>query len=150
VKPSEPFVPIARRGRGGWHIFVDELVAQTRIGIHAHEHVAPQPIVIDAWLAYRCVPSEEGGHAWIDYERYCESVTSFLSTKPHTRLLEMLAVELAALSFREWSALDALRLALHKPKIREGSRRIGIELEWTRADYEAWCVTKEAAARAAC
>jgi 7,8-dihydroneopterin aldolase/epimerase/oxygenase len=64
-------------------------------------------------------------------------VTAFLAEKSHTRLLETLAVELAELSFREWPALDALTLALHKPKIREGTRRIGVELDWTRADYEA-------------
>lgn len=154
MKPREPFVPLAerplldpasliahdehaprRRGRG-WRVFIDELVVPTRIGIHPHEHVAPQPIVIDASLTYRCVPSETGG--WIDYERYCERIAAFLATKPHTRLLEMLAVEMAMLSFREWPALDALTLALHKPKIRPGTKRIGVELEWTRADYDAW------------
>ena len=151
MKPSEPFVPHAsfqaplRHGRG-WRVFIDELVVPTRIGIHAHEHEAPQPVVIDASLAYRCVPSEQGAHAWIDYERYCECVTSFLSVKPHTRLLETLVVEIAALSFCEWPALDALTLALHKPKIREGTRRIGVELDWTRFDYDAWCAQQNAAA----
>ena len=46
------------------------------------------------------------------------------------------SVELALLSFREWDALDAVTLALHKPKIRPGTQRIGIELNWTRADYD--------------
>jgi dihydroneopterin aldolase len=64
-------------------------------------------------------------------------VSAFLAAKPHTRMLETLAVEVAELSFREWPALDALTLALHKPKIREGTRRIGVELDWTRADYDA-------------
>jgi 7,8-dihydroneopterin aldolase/epimerase/oxygenase len=125
-----------RFGRG-WRVFVDELVVATRIGLHAHEYAAPQPVVIDASLAYRCEPSEEGTHAMIDYERYCECVSAFLAVKPHTRLLETLAVELAELSFREWPALEALTLSLHKPKIREGTRRIGVELDWTRADYDA-------------
>jgi 7,8-dihydroneopterin aldolase/epimerase/oxygenase len=165
VKPREPFVPLVerplldrppltapdehagRRGRG-WRVFIDELVVPTRIGVHPHEHAAPQPIVIDASLTYRCVPSETG--AWIDYERYCERIAAFLATKPHTRLLEMLVVEIAMLSFREWPALDALTLALHKPKIRPGTKRIGVELEWTRADYEAWSrVQASAAAMAA-
>ena len=128
----------------GWRVFIDELVVPTRIGIHPHEHAAPQPIVIDASLTYRCVPSEAG--AWIDYERFCERIAAFLASKPHTRLLEMLAVEIAMLSFREWPALEALTLALHKPKIRPGTRRIGVELEWTRADYEAWSAAGIAAA----
>jgi dihydroneopterin aldolase len=140
VKPYEEdmssFSASSRLGRG-WRVFIDELVVTTRIGLHAHEYVAPQPVVIDASLLYRGEPSEEGAHAMIDYERYCGRVSAFLADKPHTRMLETLAVEVAELSFREWPALDALTLALYKPKIREGTRRIGVELDWTRADYDA-------------
>jgi dihydroneopterin aldolase len=140
VKPFEEamasFSAPPRLGRG-WRVFIDELVVATRIGLHAHEYAAPQPVVLDASLLYRAEPSEEGAHAMIDYERYCERVSAFLADKPHTRMLETLAVEVAELSFREWPALDALTLALHKPKIREGTRRIGVELDWTRADYDA-------------
>lgn len=158
MKPAEPFTvrdallheaAAARRGRG-WHVFVDELIAHTRVGIHAHEYVAPQRVIVDARLGYRCMPAE-AVDGWIDYERYCQQVTTFLADKPHTRLLETLAVEIAALSFSEWAALDTLTLALHKPKIREGTRRIGLELDWTRADYEAWRAAQETmAARATC
>jgi dihydroneopterin aldolase len=126
----------AARGKG-WRVFIDELVVDTRIGIHAHEHLAAQPVVVDVSLAYRCEPSEEGLHAMIDYERYCNRVSEFLSVKPHTRMLETLAVEIALLSFAEWPALEAITLALHKPKIREGTKRIGVELDWTRGDFEA-------------
>ncbi|WP_109483454.1 dihydroneopterin aldolase [Paraburkholderia sp. C35] len=137
-EPLAAYVRPSSSSRGkGWRVFIDELVVSTRIGIHAHEHLAPQPVVIDASLSYRCEPSEEGSHAMIDYERYCNRVSEFLSVKPHTRLLETLAVEIAQLSFEEWPALDAVTLALYKPKIREGTRRIGIELDWTRGDFEA-------------
>jgi dihydroneopterin aldolase len=140
VKPFEEgigsFAAPPRLGRG-WRVFIDELEVATRIGLHAHEYAAPQPVVIDASLLYRGEPSEEGAHAMIDYERYCECVSAFLADKAHTRMLETLAVEVAELSFREWPALDALTLALYKPKIRAGTRRIGVELDWTRADYDA-------------
>ncbi len=129
----------------GWRVFVDGLTVRTRVGLHAHEHAAPQPVVLDASLQYRGTPAEQDGAGMIDYEHYCERMTAFLTGKPHTRLLETLALELAELSFREWPALDALTLALHKPKIREGTRRIGVELDWTRADYEAACAVQHAA-----
>ena len=148
MKPAEPFAvrdalwcptapPSGRSGRG-WSVFVDGLEALTRVGIHAHEQAAPQPVVIDARLVYRTTPAETGEHQWIDYEQYCERLTQFLETKPHTRLLETLAVELAVLSFEQWGALDTVTLVLHKPKIRPGTQRIGIELEWGRGDYEAY------------
>lgn len=144
MKPSEPFAvqeglwrsaDASIRGGRGWTVFVDGLEASTRVGIHPHEYLAPQPVVIDARLGYRCLPAETDAHEWIDYERYCERLTRFLETKPHTRLLETLAVELAVLSFEDFGALDTITLLLHKPKIRPGTQRIGIELDWTRSDY---------------
>lgn len=117
----------------GWSVFVDALTVPVRIGIYPHEHDAPQPVVIDARLGYRCEPREEG--EWIDYDGYCTRIAAFLAHKPHTRLLETLVAEIAALSFREWPALDTLTLAVHKPKIRPGTQRVGVALEWTRADF---------------
>ncbi|EML1600475.1 dihydroneopterin aldolase [Burkholderia cenocepacia] len=139
MKPfDEPLVAIdAPRLRGrGWSVFVDELKVPARIGIHAHEHEAPQPVVIDARLGYRCEPSEQG--EWIDYDGYCARVASFLSHKPHTRLLETLVADLAVLSFREWPALESLTLSMYKPKIRPGTKRVGVSLDWTRGDYLRW------------
>lgn len=134
MKPYELMSP----GRRGWRIVVDELVVPTRIGLYAREHLAPQPVAIDASLHYQGVPAEDNAHELIDYETWCAGVSAYLESKPHTRLLETLAVEIAALSFTGWPALDALTLLLYKPKIREGTRRVGVELDWHRADFDAW------------
>lgn len=148
--PAEPF---GRRG-GGWRIVVDELLVGTHVGLHPHEHGAPQPVVIDASLHYRGVPSEASAQRHsddpaelIDYDGWCTVVQDFLATKPHTRLLEMLAVEIAALSFERWPALDALTIFLYKPKIRANTRRLGVELDWLRADYMAWRARQETAGK---
>jgi 7,8-dihydroneopterin aldolase/epimerase/oxygenase len=135
MKPFEPQAFSA--GGQGWRVVVDELMVMTRIGLYEHEHRAPQPVCIDASLRYRGAPHESPDRL-IDYEAWCNRVSTFLEEKAHTRLLETLAVEVAALSFEEWPALDALTLMLHKPKIREGTKRLGLELDWRRADYDAW------------
>jgi dihydroneopterin aldolase len=132
----KPFEPLAVGGQG-WRVVVDELIVMTRVGLYEREHEGPQPVCIDASLRYRGTPHESDA-GLIDYEAWCNRVSAFLEEKPHTRLLETLAVEIAALSFEEWPALDALTLMLHKPKIREGTRRLGLELDWRRADYDAW------------
>lgn len=132
----KPYEPLAVGGQG-WRVVVDELIVMTRVGLYEHEHEGPQPVCIDASLRYRGTPHESDA-GLIDYEAWCNRVSAFLEEKPHTRLLETLAVEIAALSFEEWPALDALTLMLHKPKIREGTRRLGLELDWRRADYDAW------------
>ncbi|MDB5836229.1 MAG: dihydroneopterin aldolase [Caballeronia sp.] len=137
MKPYESFGALGPGGRG-WRIVVDELVVPTRIGLYAREHLAPQPVAIDASLHYRGVPAEENAHELIDYEAWCAGVSDYLESKPHTRLLETLAVEIAAMSFTRWPALDTLTLLLYKPKIREGTRRVGVELDWHRTDFEAW------------
>jgi 7,8-dihydroneopterin aldolase/epimerase/oxygenase len=131
-----PFATLDEARGRGWSVFVEALSVPARIGIYPHEHGAPQPIVIDAQLGYRCMPRES--EEWIDYERYCMRVAEFLGRKPHTRLLETLVADLAAFSFREWPALESLQLAVHKPKIRPGTRRVGVALDWTRADYRQW------------
>jgi 7,8-dihydroneopterin aldolase/epimerase/oxygenase len=135
MKPFEPQAFSA--GGQGWRVVVDELVVMTRVGLYAHEHRAPQPVCIDASLRYRSTP-HESADGLIDYEAWCNRVSAYLEAKTHTRLLETLAMEVAALSFDEWPALDAITLTLHKPKIREGTKRLGLELDWRRADYDAW------------
>ncbi|EKS71847.1 MULTISPECIES: dihydroneopterin aldolase [Caballeronia] len=136
MKPFEP-LDVFNTGGQGWRVVVDELIVKTRVGLYEHEHEGPQPVCIDASLRYRGKP-HESHNGLIDYEAWCNRVSAFLEEKPHTRLLETLAVEIATLSFDEWPALDALTLTLHKPKIREGTRRLGLELDWRRADYNAW------------
>ncbi|CAL8477378.1 dihydroneopterin aldolase [Caballeronia sp. S22] len=138
----KPFEPLEAGGQG-WRVIVDELIVKTRVGLYEHEHEGPQPVCIDASLRYRGMP-HESDDGLIDYEAWCNRVSAFLETKGHTRLLETLAVEIAALSFEEWPALDALTLVLHKPKIREGTKRLGLELDWRRADFEAWRLSASA------
>jgi dihydroneopterin aldolase len=142
MKPYEPL----HAGGQGWRVIVDELVVMTRVGLYEHEHRAPQALSIDASLRYRGMPRED---ELIDYEAWCNRVTAYLQEKTHTRLLETLAVEIAALSFDAWPALDALTLALCKPKIREGTRRLALELDWRRADYDAWRVQQALAVSSA-
>ncbi|WP_414441174.1 dihydroneopterin aldolase [Burkholderia sp. 22PA0106] len=148
-RTDDPFATLeTARPRGrGWSVFIDELKVPARIGIHAHEHEAPQPVVVDARLGYRCEPVEQGAEGFVDYDGYCARVASWLAHKPHTRLLETLVVELAALSFEEWPSLESVTLSLHKPKIRPGTRRVGVELDWTRTDYVAWCAALDARER---
>ncbi|WP_244849705.1 dihydroneopterin aldolase [Caballeronia sp. SL2Y3] len=142
MKPYEPL----HAGGQGWRVIVDELVVMTRVGLYEHEHRAPQALSIDASLRYRGMPRED---ELIDYEAWCNRVTAYLQEKTHTRLLETLAVEIAALSFDAWPALDALTLSLSKPKIREGTRRLALELDWRRADYDAWRVQQALAVSSA-
>ena len=131
----------ARAWARGWTVFVDGYTVAARIGLYPHEHLAPQPIVIDARLGCLGEPDEDG--VWIDYDGFCARVAAFLAGRPHTRLLETLVADLAALSFQTWPALGALTLAVHKPGIRPDARRVGVALAWTRDDYLRWCAGRD-------
>ena len=66
----------ARAWARGWTVFVDGYTVAARIGLYPHEHLAPQPIVIDARLGCLGEPDEDG--VWIDYDGFCARVAAFL------------------------------------------------------------------------
>lgn len=119
-----------------WQVQIAGLVASTRVGLHAHEHAGPQPVVLDIELDYRADLSADKAAPFIDYDGYCASVCDFLGGKPHVSLLETVATEVAALSFHGLPALEQIRIAIHKPKIRENAARVGVAICWTRCAYE--------------
>ncbi|AEK62903.1 Putative dihydroneopterin aldolase protein [Collimonas fungivorans Ter331] len=120
-----------------WQIFVEALSTTTRVGLHPHEHEKAQAVELDIELSYRTGGQHDDDAASvIDYDHYCGVITAFLQAKPHTRLLETLASEVASLSFREFPMLDEIRVAIHKPKIRPNTARLGVASSWTRWSYE--------------
>lgn len=121
-----------------WQIFVEGLSVVTRIGLHPHEHEKPQAVELDIELSYRTGGGNQmdAADAVIDYDHYCTVVSTYLHTKPHTRLLETLASEVAILSFCEFQMLEEIRVAIHKPKIRHNTGRLGVASSWTRWSYE--------------
>lgn len=109
------------------------LTVPVRVGVYGHEHVAPQPVVIDARLGYAFAPA--CADSYIDYDGYCTRLAAWLAQKPHTSLLETLAADIALWSFDTIDVLDAFSISLHKPKIRDNAQRLCVEFEWTRAAY---------------
>ncbi|MDO5947617.1 MULTISPECIES: dihydroneopterin aldolase [Burkholderiaceae] len=135
-------MPAARKAQAdtrlqGMRVFVDEMTVQTRIGIHAHEKLAPQPVVFSLELLYGCHPREESLDSFIDYERLCNRLCEFLAEKDHTGLLETLSLEVASVAFDEFPAIEEITVVMYKPKIRKDANRLGVELQLTRLDYEA-------------
>ncbi|MDP5008162.1 MAG: dihydroneopterin aldolase [Glaciimonas sp.] len=122
-----------------WQIFIDGLNLMTHVGLHDHEFGQLQAVELNIEMSYRI--NDQPNHkndadGMIDYDKYCIRLSEFMLNKPHTRLLEILTSEVASLSFSEYPMLEEIKVAIHKPKIRENAARLGVAASWTRWSYE--------------
>lgn len=126
-----------------WEVVIDQLRAQTRIGIHNHERAA-QPVVIDAVLHCRsqALPEEIG--ECLDYDAFCRLLCAYLDTQRHTDLVEQLAAELLALAFDRFAMLEDASLTLYKPHAVRSAAQVGVRLHWTRHDHVRRCARQAA------
>ena len=117
-----------------WDVVIDQLRAQTRVGIHNHERVA-QPVVIDAVLRCRsqALPEEIG--ECLDYDAFCRMLCAYLDAQTHTDLVEQLAADLLALAFDGFAMLEDAMLTLYKPHAVRSAAQVGVRLRWSRHDY---------------
>lgn len=129
-----------------WQIFIEGLYLMTYVGLHAHEYHQQQAVELDIEMSYRPgrkdnksseqADPDDQTESIIDYDKYCTLLSTFMQYKPHTCLLETLASEVASLSFRDYPMLEEIKVAIHKPKIRENAARLGVSACWTRWSYE--------------
>jgi 7,8-dihydroneopterin aldolase/epimerase/oxygenase len=118
----------------GWDVVIEQLRAQTRVGIHHHERVA-QPVVIDAVLHCRsqALPAEIG--ECLDYDAFCRMLCTYLEAQTHTDLVEQLAADLLVLAFERFAMLEDAMLTLYKPHAVRLAAQVGVRLRWSRDDY---------------
>lgn len=120
-----------------WDVVIDQLRAQTRIGIYGHERV-PQPVVIDAVLHCRSLTLPEHIDDCLDYDAFCRALCAYLDEQAHTDLVERLAADLLALGFDRFPMLEDAVLTLYKPHAVRSAERVGVRLRWSRHDYLGW------------
>ncbi|TAL96501.1 MAG: FolB domain-containing protein [Paraburkholderia sp.] len=120
-----------------WDVVIDQLRAQTRVGIHGHER-ASQPVVIDAVLHCRSQALPEHIDDCLDYDAFCRMLCAYLDEQVHTDLVERLAADLLALAFDRFMMLENAVLTLYKPHAVRSAAQVGVRLRWSRQDYLRW------------
>ena len=120
-----------------WEVVIDQLRAQTRVGIYGHERVS-QPVIIDAVLRCRSLALPEHIDDCLDYDAFCRMLCAYLDEQPHTDLVERLAADLLALGFDRFPMLEDAVLTLYKPQAVRSAERVGVRLRWSRHDYLRW------------
>lgn len=114
------------------HVFVRDLQVMATLGIHEHERLTPQRIIVNIDLSVK-----EGDDPMIDdiknvvsYEIVVKKVEAIIA-QGHVNLVETLA-ELFAEACLKDKRVMAARVRIEKPDIIKNARSVGVEIERVR------------------
>jgi len=118
-----------------WRVYLNKLEVVMRVGCAPHER-EPQRIWLNVTIEgqYATRPAELAD--CINYDLVYKYVTRTWPGLSHTILLETRMVELLTFIFESDDKVDYARVCMLKPDIFKEVESIGLETEWTRADYE--------------
>jgi 7,8-dihydroneopterin aldolase/epimerase/oxygenase len=111
------------------HVFVRDLDVMATLGIHEHEKLTPQRIVVSIDLSV----SEGGGprhddiSSVVSYEIVVKKVEAIIA-EGHVNLVETLAEKIAAACLKDKRVMAA-RVRIEKPDIIPNAKSVGIEIE---------------------
>ena len=110
-------------------VFVNDLLVETIIGIHAWEREVPQRLVLQLEVSVdvAAVAATDDIALTVDYSALAERVSRFIRDGQY-RLLETLAEETAAMIQREFG-VAWLRLEVGKPGAVTTARQVGVQIE---------------------
>ncbi|WP_191085315.1 dihydroneopterin aldolase [Roseococcus microcysteis] len=115
-------------------VFIRGLELQARLGVHAHEKVGPQRIVVHVELDVRDDGPDVGEDDLarvVDYEQVVIAARQAV-TGGHVLLVETLAEQMAALALRDARVLRA-RVSIEKPDAFSDVAAVGVTVERARA-----------------
>jgi dihydroneopterin aldolase len=115
------------------HVFVRDLELKALVGIHDHEKIAPQRIIINVDLmADESEPvNDDVFRTVVDYERVVKKIKQIIE-EGHVNLLETLAERFAERCLEDPRVLSA-RIRIEKPDVMPEAASVGIEIERVRA-----------------
>ena len=131
-----PLRPLARSGAEPSYrrVFVRDLVLTCAIGVHAHEHDAPQRVRINVELMVR--EDERNLQDRIEnvlsYEHIVDGVRA-ITEERHINLVETLAERIAGLCLAD-ARVARVRVCVEKLDIYEEAASVGVEIERVRTD----------------
>jgi dihydroneopterin aldolase len=133
--------PIASSARAVRHMFLRDMVLNTRIGVHPHEHTAPQRVRINLDLAVeddgaqplsrQAVGRDELARV-VDYEKLADCVRAIAATG-HVRLVETLAERIAEACLAD-RRVHLARVRVEKLDIFADATSAGVEIERRQRD----------------
>jgi dihydroneopterin aldolase len=133
--------PLANSVRALRHMFLRDMVLTASIGVHPHEHAAPQRVRINVDLGVeddgalplsRSPVGRDELARVVDYEKVADRVRSIVSAG-HIRLVETLAERIAEACLAD-GRVHLARVRVEKLDIFADATSAGVEVERRRAD----------------
>jgi 7,8-dihydroneopterin aldolase/epimerase/oxygenase len=133
--------PIASSARALRHMFLRDMVLTASIGVHPHEHAAPQRVRINIDvgveddgarpLSRQPIGRDELSRV-VDYERLAERVRAIVASG-HVRLVETLAERIAETCLAD-RRVHLARVRVEKLDIFADAVSAGVEIERRQSD----------------
>ncbi len=133
--------PIASSARALRHVFLRDLVLAASIGVHPHEHAAPQRVRINVdlgveddgarFLSRPRVGRDELSRV-VDYEKVADTVRAIVASG-HVRLVETLAERIAEACLTD-RRVHLARVRVEKLDIFADATSAGVEIERRQTD----------------
>lgn len=122
-------MPIASAAAGIRHVFLRDMLLHLSIGVHAHEHAAPQRVRINVDLGVGEDPCDESDRLGrvVDYEALAQRVRD-IATSGHVQLVETLAERIAQDCLRDGRVRSA-RIRVEKLDVFADVWAAGVEVE---------------------
>ena len=111
------------------HVFVRDLEVMATLGIHEHEKLTPQRIIVSIDLSVREGDGPVGDDISnvVSYENIVKKVEAIIA-QGHVNLVETLAELFAAACLKDKRVMAA-RVRIEKPDIIPNAKSVGIEIE---------------------
>ncbi len=120
--------PLASAATRTRHVFLRDMVLPASIGVHAHEHAAPQRIRINLDLAVTDDgPGRDDLACVVDYEAVAARTRAIVGAG-HIRLVETLAERLAQSCLAD-PRIRTVRVRVEKLDIFADTAAVGVEIE---------------------
>ncbi len=110
-------------------IVIEQLQADTLIGVYDWEQTVKQTVLIDMELRYdmRKAAHDDDLTAAVDYKTLCDRVVEHTEAA-RLQLIEALAEQLANLCLSEF-AIESCRISVHKPAAIAAARDVIVSIE---------------------
>lgn len=118
-----------------WRINIRNIATKIAVGIHDHEKT-PQRVLVNVTVESLYAPKPDSIDECFNYDHVRRLVVEEWPGRQHIPLLETCVTGLLEYIFRTDLRVVYAKASVCKPDIFPEVDSVGVEAEWTRADYE--------------